>query len=171
MEKREKGPVEILCDEIGFRFDQRYERPEIFLSFVSVLVEQVAYRAAMDQQIASAFGKPVEPTEFDRVLSLIQAALGSDDPITAAALTHDMIHEVNPEDGPCNHYIDMLSSCASAVRFGLEKPCHSRHAADAANHIWKRIYGVSLFDQFTRGWSNDWARAQFQEAIFRLADK
>lgn len=168
MKKRDKGPVEILCDEIGFRFDPRYERPEILLSFVSVLVEHVAHRVSMNKKIVEALGGKPYPSEFDRVLSLMRATIRSDDPITNAALTHDLVHEVNPEGGPCDHDIDMLSSCASAVRFGLEYPCHSRHAAAAASHVWKRIYGISLFDQFTPEWCNDWSRAQFQEAIFRL---
>ena len=90
--------------------------------------------------------------------------------IDGAAEVHSFIHEVEgSEDGPCDHLIDMLSSCVSAIRFGLEKPCHSRHAAAAASHIWKHLYGVSLFDSFTPEWEKDWARAQLQEAILRRA--
>lgn len=74
-----------------------------------------------------------------------------------------------PDDGPCDHLLDMLSSCASAIRFGLEKPCTSRYAAAAANHIWSHLYGVHLFDQFTDEWQKDWARAQLQAAITGLA--
>lgn len=92
--------------------------------------------------------------------------------IDGAAEVHSFIHDVAPEDAyPCDHLIDMLSSCVSAVRFGLEKPCHSRHAAEAANHVWKHKYGVRLFDSFTSAWETDWARAMLQEAITRLALK
>jgi hypothetical protein len=90
--------------------------------------------------------------------------------IASAALVHNLCHELNPEDAyPTNHTIDMLSSCASAIRFGLEKPCRSRHAADAAGHIWKQRYGLRLFDSFTPAWQKDWTRVQLQEAILRLA--
>ncbi len=90
--------------------------------------------------------------------------------ICRAAEAHAFIREVAPEDAyPCDHLIDMLSSCVSAIRFGLEKPCHSRHAAKAANHIWKHKYGVKLFDNFTPAWQKDWSRAMLQEAILSLA--
>jgi len=50
-----------------------------------------------------------------------------------------------------------------------KQPCHSRHAAEASNHIWKHKYGVTLFDDCTPAWQKDWARRQFQDAILRLA--
>ncbi len=42
MEERKKGPVELLCKEIGFRFDKRLEQADLLVSFVSVLVSQIA---------------------------------------------------------------------------------------------------------------------------------
>ena len=83
--------------------------------------------------------------------------------IDEAAKVHDFIHSVSSdEDYPCDHLIDMLSSCVSAIRFGLEKPCFSRHAASAATHIWRHRYGVTLEDEFTYGWAKDWTRAMLQ---------
>ena len=95
--------------------------------------------------------------------------LGTDDLISKAAAVHDFVHTTgNDEAYPCDHLVDMLSSCASAIRFGLEVPCRSRHAAEAANHIWKRVYGISLFDSFTSNWCHDWTRAKLTEALIQL---
>jgi hypothetical protein len=176
--EREKGPVEILCKEIDFRFDRRMETNAILVSFVSVLVSEVADIRGMQERICGIAGVlEKEPSrDSGEVLRRVQALLSLGDVaqtaqtlIDGAAEVHNFIHEVAPEDAyPCDHLIDMLSSCVSALRFGLEMPCHSRHAAEAANHIWKHKYGVRLFDSFTPAWQKDWARAQLQEAIFRL---
>lgn len=168
---REIGPVETLCKEIGFRFDSRMERTEIFVSFVSVLVETIAERMGWNTSLAEVikFGGPTDGAIelLDRVRRMLAAH--PNDMIALAALAHDYVHEFCPEDAnPTDHDCDMLSSCISAIRFGLEKPCRSRHAASAAEHIWRKRYGVTLADRFTSGWQEDWARAQMQEAILRL---
>lgn len=171
MKKREVGPVEGLCKEIGFRFDMLMERQDIFLAFVSVLVQQVTRMRGIQYQIAGMTGAPPSDDSAD-VLKLVQDLLVTniDEMIEKAATVHACIDEVNPEDAsPCDHLIDMLSSCVSAVRFGLETPCRSRHAAAAAQHIWKHLYGVTLFDSFTPNWENEWARAQLQTAILQLS--
>lgn len=172
-EKSQKGPIEILCKEIGFRFDRKLETTEMLVAFVSVLISQIAGMRSLSVQIASMTG--VTPSEESgEVLGRVEKMLASNDHeglIPKAAEIHDFIHTVAPDDAvPCDHLIDMLSSCVSAIRFGLERPCHSRHAADAAQHIWKRLYGIRLFDSFTPNWEKEWARAQLQDAIIaRLA--
>jgi hypothetical protein len=154
--EREKGPVEILCKEIDFRFERHMEAALILVAFVRVLVSEVADIRQMHASIAG----------ITKTLTLADP----DAMICRAAEAHAFIRGVAPEDAyPCDHLIDMLSSCVSAIRFGLEKPCHSRHAAQAANHIWKHKYGVSLFDNFTPAWQKDWARAMLQEAVLSLA--
>lgn len=169
-DKKEQGPIEILCQEIGTEFDERLEKTEILVAFVSVLVAHITHMHWVKNMISKKTGKGSTSTECDEVLRLVQELLASNDYgglIDKAAEIHNYIHQVHPDawDAPCDHLIDMLSSCVSAIRFGLEKPCHSRHAADAAGHIWKIMYGVSLFDSFTPGWCKQWIRAQLDKAI------
>lgn len=170
---RKKGPVEILCKEIGFRFDRSMERRDMFVAFVKILVGHVSDMRELQARI-SHLTKKAPSDGSATVLAAAEKMLEAESPsdmIAAAKVVHDLSHELNPEDAyPTDHLIDMLSSCASAIRFGLELgPCQSRHAADAAQHIWKQKYGVSLFDSFTPNWENDWARAQLQDAILSLA--
>lgn len=172
MADREQGPIEILCKEIGFRFDPRMETDAILVSLVRVLVDEVATIREFAVGIVGLTGK-MPSNDSGEVLQCVVKMLLSDASRAAligqSAATHDFIHEAYPDDTyPADHLIDMLSSCVSAIRFGLERPCHSRHAAEASNHIWKHKYGVSLFDSFTPAWQKDWARAMLQEAILRL---
>ena len=168
---REKGPVEILCKEIGFRFLPAMESPDMLVAFVRSLVSEVADMRDIQDRIAHVTHQP--PSEGSNiVLGTAEAALRQTDiaeMIRLAAEVHALADQYNPEDTyPTDHLIDMLSSCASVIRFGLEFPCHSRHAAFAADHIWKCKYGISLFDQYTSNWRRDWARAKFEEAMLSL---
>lgn len=171
--ERLKGPVEILCEEIGARFERRMDQEAILVSFVGVLVDEIAGMRELRDRLSSIEGiqTPAPSSDSAVVLEAAKIMLAAPDTktkIIAAEEVHNLTHQFNPDEGPCDHLIDMLSSCASAVRFGLEWPCRSRHAAAAADHVWKRLYGISLFDEFTSNWRNDWARAQFQTAILRL---
>jgi hypothetical protein len=173
--ERERGPVEILCKEIEFRFDLSMETLPIFTMFVDHLVDEIEDMRSMRERLSSIPGVLTGPPSPDsgEVLYRVREMLkheSRDSLVREASLVHDYILQVEgPEDGPCDHLIDMLSSCVSAIRFGLEKPCHSRHAASAADHIWKHRYGVTLFDGFTPSWQKDWARSKLQEAIVGLA--
>jgi hypothetical protein len=164
---RDKGPVEILCGEIGFRFDKRLETVDMLVAFVAELVKHIAQRHEISKKIADICA--TKPSELaDEGLRLVRHMLEAEDRetlIRRAAALHDYSHRVNPDEGPCDHYIDMLSSCASAIRFGLEVPCRSRHAAAAAGHVWDKTYGIQQFDEFTSNWQKDWARAQVEQAI------
>lgn len=168
----EKGPVRILCDEIGFDFDPRLEREDVFVAFVRELVAAVEERREVQSRIAHVTHRP--PSEGSgEVLALANRMLSwpttTADRIAAAGVVHDAAHRLNPEGVyPTDHLIDMLSSCASAIRFGLEIPCRSRHAAGAANHVWKQRYGVSLFDSETPSWEREWARKRLLSAILSL---
>jgi hypothetical protein len=168
---RQKGPVEILCEEIDFRFERSMERHDIFVSFVSMLVRQVSEMREMQERIADLTKKSPSPDSAE-VLIRAQALLAIRDRkkmVEASAGLHNFIHEVAPEDAyPCDHLIDMLSSCVSAIRFGLETPCHSRHAAEAASHIWRLRYGLTLEDRYTSEWRKDWTRTLLQLAILAL---
>lgn len=168
MTEREKGPVELLCEEIGFRFERGMETEAILVAFVGVLIDHVEDMRDMGLRLADITGviEPRPSEESGDVLSAARDMLATTDKIAAAAKVHDLTRQ--PDDGPCDHLIDMLSSCASAIRFGLEKPCRSRHAASAADHIWKHRYGIRLFDEFTSNWRNDWTCAQLQRAILGL---
>lgn len=165
---RKRGPMEILCQEIDFHFDIRMETTAMLVAFVKVLVSQVDEDRHMQRHLAHLTGKP--PTEAtDEAFNLTHLMLGQTEPEGLkkhAAEVHAFCDHANPEDAyPTNHMIDMLSSCASAIRFALEIPCHSRHAAAAANHIWKHRYGVRLFDQYTSAWQHDWTRQMLHRAM------
>lgn len=166
-EEKPKGPIEILCHEIGFHFDKKLETIDMMVAFVSVLVSQIEHIRYVDEKIVGMTGRP--PTENSaKAISFMRETLTRGDRsllIKGAADVHDFVHEVNPDEGPCDHMVDMISSCASAIRFGLERPCGSRHAAAAASHIWEKVYGIKLFDEFTPNWQKEWARAKFQQAI------
>jgi hypothetical protein len=168
--RRDQGPVEILCSEIGIEFNRNMERRDIFVAFVAQLVGQIAERMELVDRI-SAFAKVKASTDDARDILVKVCALLEligDAAISYAAEIHDRIHEIMPDDGPCDHNIDMLSSCVSAIRFGLETPCRSRHAAEAASHVWKHVYGISRFDRQTSQWQKQWARGLFQDALISL---
>lgn len=160
-----KGPIEILCKEIGFTFDKRMETPDMLIAFTRVLVERIEQLFAIKDVLSGIGGLPVS-RDAKEVLRLVRVMLeAKNEWIEKAADVHEMCHQVNPDEGPCDHLIEMLSSCASSIRFGLEKPCKSRHAASAAQYVWKHIYGIRQFDSFTPAWEKEWIRAQLQEAI------
>lgn len=164
----DKGPVRLLCDEIGFLFDGRLERDDILIAFVRELLYEVSRENGLSRQLAEMVGKAHDPDALEAI-NLAVEMLDSDDKIAAAARVHDACHRLNPDDAyPTNHAIDMVASIASAVRFGLEKPCRSRHAAEAANHVWKQTYGVRRFDRHTPAWEKEWARSKLIAAIISL---
>lgn len=164
----DKGAVRILCDEIGFPFDRRLERKEVLIAFVRELVEEVEDKRLMTGKIAHVLAH--KPSEASLEVLALAKTMIADGTVESAAAVHDAAHPLNPEDAyPTDHYIDVLSSCASAVRFGQEMPCHSRHAASAAQHVWKFLYGVSRFDGYTPAWEKDWACKIMQRALIALA--
>lgn len=165
---RERGPVRILCDEIGFPFDERLERPEIIVAFAAELLAVVAHQDELSGIIKARFGGD-HPADNAAAIEAARVMLAVENKRAAASHVHALCDQMNPEDVyPTNHTIDMVSSIASAVRFGLESPCRSRHAAAAADHVWKHTYGVSLFDRMTPAWEKDWARQKLQSAIISL---
>lgn len=167
----ERGPVRVLCDEIGFPFSRGLERVDVFVAFVRELVSMVADQRHVTEHLASHGGAaPSEASaEALRLSAHMLAATDPEEMRLRAVAVHDHGHTVNPDMGPCDHMVDMLSSCASAIRFGLEPgPCRSRHAASAANHVWKQRYGIRLFDKHTSEWSHAWSRAVLIEALTSL---
>lgn len=173
-DQRVQGPVEILCKEISYPYDLSLERTDIFVAFVEALVDEVsdmiAWRSAIYGEQANHQWNTSDAAEaLVAVKELVKESYRSSAETRAtkcADLHNDILHE--PDDGPCNRFIGMLSSCVSAVRFGLEIPCRSRHAAEAASHIWKYRYGVTLFDRHTTKWEHDWARHKLHQAIMSL---
>jgi hypothetical protein len=169
------GPVRILCDEIGFPFDPRLEREDVFLAFVGELIEEVAQAHRMAVDIQPFTGKPASAHAGEMVAvarSMVARDLGLSREARekVARSICDRAHEVNPDDPghKCDHLVDMLASCAAAVWFGLQWPCRSRHAAEAAQHVWAQVYGVSRFDDHTPAWKKEWARSKLQSAIISL---
>lgn len=166
--EKQTGPVETLCKEIGYTFDKALERPEVLVAFARILFghvnDMVAWRIAISRGFKEA---GFDTGEAMPALKAVHEMLWSNDidaiPDKCAKLHTEILSQ--PDDGPCNHIIDMLSSVVSSVRFGLEIPRLSRHAASAAQHVWSHKYGVPLFDGCTSAWENDWARQQLQAAI------
>lgn len=167
-----KGPVRMLCDEIGFPWDRRLERDDLFVIFVRGLVAEIEHKRWMQLTVAGKFGGTPPSEGSGSALSLADTMFHSVDRLTRierARAVHDLCHELNPDEAyPTDHLIDMVSSCASAIRFGLETPCHSRHAAEAASHICGQVYGLFLFDSHTPGWKKEWARAKLTDALISL---
>lgn len=165
---RQRGPIELLCDEIGFRFRHSLETVQTLRAFTLVLVDEIRGMRHIAESVSQITG---QSPSGDSAVAIAKAAAmlthtSRDQLISAAALVHGYCDEANPEGKyPTDHYIDMVSSCASILRFGLEVPCHSRHAASAASHIWRRKYGVTLHDRHTSNWEHDWARSIFEQAL------
>lgn len=162
------GAIEILCKEIGFRYEPGMETVAMLRAFVTVLIGKVDEMRGW-QQATAHLTKKAPSENAAEAISLAYLMVGQIDPEKLkerAAAVHDFCHIANPEESyPTDHMIDMISGCASAIRFGLETPCHSRHAAEAASHIWRLKYGVSLHDSFTSAWEHDWARCMLQRAM------
>lgn len=162
------GAVEILCREIGARYEPGMETVGMLLAFVSVLIGQVD-EIRHWQQATARLTQKAPSADAVKAISLAQLMVGQADPamlIERAKAVHDFCHVANPDEAyPTDHLIDMVSSCASAIRFGLEMPCHSRHAAAAASHIWQQKYGMKLSDSISPSWGNDWARIMLQRAM------
>lgn len=168
--ERVKGPIEILFAEIGYPFDPTNERPEVLVAFVRVLYGQIADMMAWRSAISRGFREDGFNALEARAAFMAVGALMVDplrDREQRCAELHNGVLD-QPDDGPCNRFIEMLSSCVSAIRFGLESPCQSRHAAHAADHIWQHKYGIRLFDKCTSDWSKDWTRRQIQTAFAEI---
>ena len=167
MTPKNKGPVEILCEEIGATFTDNMESIPVLKAFISVLVCEISDMVQTANTITRLTEQYV-PSGTDKAINMVRNLLvlsHRSDLITAAANAHESPVLFVPDEGPCNHYVDMLSSCVSAIRFGLEQPCRSRHAAAAAHHIWKHRYGITLFDNHSHDWGRQWAKAKFYEAL------
>lgn len=173
-EKIKRGPVEILCREIGVRFSKDLERPEMLVAFVRVLHERLEHMYWTSSAIERHSKNPIDASDARHALDRLAAVLRSTEPdalIAGAAEVRTLIHGLKWEGNWASHIFDIVGSLASALRFGLKKPVtfSSRHAAEAASHLWRREYGISKFDEFTGEWQKSWARHQFDTAIRRLA--
>jgi hypothetical protein len=165
---RQRGPVELLCNEIGFRFRQSMETVQTLRAFTQVLVgeiEEMRHFAAAISDLTGTTPSAESAEAIARASEMLTFA-GRDQLIAVAATVHAFCNEANPEGKyPTDHYIDMVSSCTSILRFGLETPCHSRHAASAMEHVWRLKYGVKLHDRHTSNWANDWGRSVLESAL------
>lgn len=164
----DKGPVQILCTEIGAVFTDNMETTATLVAFVSVLVAEVEQMMETADTISDLTGKPVSPASKG-ALGLVKRLLSVScraELIEGAAKIHYAMHL--PDEGFIDPHVSMLNSCTCAIRFGLETPCNSRWPAEAASHIWKKKYGVSLFDHHSNKWGKQWARDKFYEALGSL---
>ena len=170
--EHQPGAVEILCKEIGFRYQVAMETPAMLRAFVIELVNDVDDMRRLGQFMAKHGGAPPS-ADAEEAFVRVRAMLEHRDPaelVLVAAKVHDFLHEVNPDEKyPTDHLMDMLSSCVSAIRFGLDQkmPCQSRHAAAAAKHICEKRYGISLHDRISNEWLNDYARSVLERAMLQ----
>ena len=152
-----KGPVEVLCDEIGAVFNSNMETIPVFLSFITVLVAEIEHEAIMNAKIHKS-----------QVEEKLQQAFVDMDELLSATEYNQIMYLA---DQFCIHEAPshLLRQCAVAVKFGLERPCKSRHAADAAKNICRHIYGYSMHDIMINEFENQWVRDKFYDSLGRLA--
>ena len=152
-----KGPVEILCDEIGAVFNANMETIPVFMSFVTRLVAEIEHDEIMN---AKVHGSKVNE-------KLQQAFVDMDELLSATS--HEQILYL--ADQFCIHEAPkhLLRDCAVAIKFGLEVPCKSRHAADAAKRICRHLYGYKMHDIMIGEFENKWVREKFYDSLGRLA--
>jgi hypothetical protein len=172
--ERKKGPVEILCKEIGVRFTADLETPKVLAAFVRVLHGRLEHMYWISSEIDRRCARPVNCADARRALDKLTEVLKSENPealVSGAADIHALIDSLEWRGTWASHVFDIVSSLASALRFGLDgiEGISSRHAAAAASHLWKHEYGISKFDEYTGEWEKTWAREQFYEAVKRLA--
>lgn len=55
---RQKGPIEILCEEIDLRFERELEEPAMLVAFVRMLVNTVEEDQGIRATIAHVTGNP-----------------------------------------------------------------------------------------------------------------
>ena len=168
MKNPERSAIQILCDEIGADYFKEFEGMQVLVSFVSVLVDEIGDKMETDRIIAHLTGinTSVKAGECLNIVKSLLLITDENKMIDECAKAHLTVTVHDPS--PCDHYVDMLSSCVSALRFGLEKPCQSRHAAEAASHIWKHKYNIGLFDEHSSRWQKDYSNAMLKKAIARL---
>ena len=151
------GPVEILCNEIGAVFNSNMETIPVFMAFISVLVAEIEHDEVMNAKIrGSSVDKKTQQAfvDIDEILS----ATEREQILYLADQFH--IHE-QPKH--------LLHDCAIAIKFGLEVPCKSRHAADAAKRICRYLYGYKMHDPAICDFENQWVRNKFYDSLGRLA--
>lgn len=170
--RKDAGPMESLCHEIGFEFDKRLEQERYLVAFVTALVSEICTMRGFEEQLSTVTLQGPPSNDSALVLERVYEMLLSGDLKAASAAVHDFIDTVHSDEAyPTDHLIDMLSSCVSAIRFGLEVPCRSRHAANAAQHVWRRLYGCSRSDRHSSKWEYEWARSKLLEAIIDEAER
>ena len=151
-----KGPVEILCDEVGAVFNSNMETIPVFLSFIKVLVADIEHDeiinaiirgSTVSEQIQQSFVdmyKLLSATDREQILYLADQFL-----ISAS--------------------LKLLRQCAIAVKFGLETPCKSRRAADVAKSICRHLYEHTMHDTAINEFENEWVRNAFYDSLGMLA--
>ena len=152
-----KGPVETLCDEIGAVFNSNMETIPVFMSFVARLVAEIEHDEIMNAKIRG-----------NNVKEKVQQAFVDMDELLSATNYNQIMYLA---DQFCIHEAPkhLLQDCAVAIKFGLEVPCKSRHAADAAKRICRHLYGYNMHDTMINDFENKWARDKFYDSLGRLA--
>ena len=152
-----KGPVEILCDEIGAVFNSNMETIPVFMSFITVLVAEIEHDEIMTAKIHGS-----------NVADKLQQAFVDMDELLSATDREQILYLADQfciHDSP-NH---LLRQCAVAIKFGLGVPCKSRHAADVAKSICRHLYGYKMHDTMIGDFENQWVRNKFYCSLGRLS--
>lgn len=152
-----KGPVEILCDEIGAVFNPNMETIPVLMSFITRLVAEIEHDEIMSAKVRGG--------EVDKK---IQQAFVDIDELLSATRYEQILYL---SDQFCIHEAPnhLLRKCAVAIKFGLEVPCRSRHAADVAKSICRHLYGYKMHDIMINEFEDRWVKDKFYDSIGRLA--
>ena len=148
-----KGPVEILCNEIGAVFNSNMETIPVFMSFMTALVAEIEHDEIMNAKIR---GSRVDEKLQQAFVDMDELLSGTEHGQILYLADQFCIHE-SPKH--------LLRECAVAIKFGLEVPCKSRHAADVAKHICRHLYGYSLHDTMISEFENQWVRNKFYDSL------
>lgn len=166
----DKGVVEILTNEIGVPFDAGMERPEVLFAYLRRLLNVHEH----DMEVRKVIGRPhsANAERFTkRVRQLCDGNLSREESIQECSIIADAMREAwDDESEPVDRDMEFLSGVLCAIRFGLEMPCRSRWPAEVGGNLFKRHYGMTLFDSNTRRWSAEWLRDRFTEGLSSLAN-
>lgn len=156
-----KKAVEILCDEVGVEFKPEFETVENLVMFISLLVDEIDGMMEVKNILSKHTGKELskDATEHLCEVRKLLDLRDVESIIHQAQIIHNRYIE------PLDIHIQMLDSCVSGLRFGLKEPCRSRHAAHAADYVWEKKYGISLFDKFTSKWRKDWTACKLRKVL------
>lgn len=92
---RDQGPVEILCNEIGFPFEAAMENERLFVEFVRKIVDEVAGMREIGERLSGAVGGAGPSEDSATVLQATRSMLAAPrhEMVAAAAEVHRLARD------------------------------------------------------------------------------